>query len=202
VTAGYQTCQQDVDSGNYAQAFYDCNAVFSLVLEYAGNINPYDIRKQCVEQPLCYQLGQIGDYLAQSSVRQQLGIPTGVTWSACNFAAYTPFEAKDFEFSYRFDLPKILAATRLLVYNGNYDLIVDFYGQSDLLNTMKWPGQNGFMNAKNVTWTVGGQAAGTSRNSGNLTYLVVYNAGHMVPHDQGKNALDMIIRFVNNQPFN
>jgi len=199
--AGYQACQQDIDDGNYAQAFYDCNAVFSLVLEDAGNINPYDIRKQCVEQPLCYDLSQIGDYLAQTSVRQMLGIPTGVTWSSCNFAVYTPFESSDFEMSYRFDLPIILATTRLLIYNGNYDLIVDFYGQSDLLNTMKWPGQNGFVNAKNVTWNVDGQAAGSSRNYGNLTYVVVDNAGHMVPHDQGKNALDMINRFVHNKPF-
>lgn len=43
----FPQCQQDIQSGNYAQAFIDCNNVFGQVLQCAGNINYYDVRKQC-----------------------------------------------------------------------------------------------------------------------------------------------------------
>jgi len=198
----YQSCLPDIQSGNYEQAFYDCNTVLQIALQAAGNINVYDVRKQCTYPPLCYNTDYITRYLNQAAIRKKLGVGDR-KWSACNFNVYTPFETKDFEYSYRFDLPKILAGnTRVLVYNGNYDLIVDFYGTSAMLDSMNWSGQSGFLNAKNTTWHVGGQVAGSSRAYNGLTYLVVNNAGHMVPHDQPKNALDMLTRFIANTPFN
>jgi carboxypeptidase C (cathepsin A) len=32
----FPACQQDIESGNYAQAFLDCNQVFGQVLQCAG----------------------------------------------------------------------------------------------------------------------------------------------------------------------
>jgi carboxypeptidase C (cathepsin A) len=43
--------------------------------------------------------------------------------------------------------------------------------------------------------------AGWARTYGNLTFVQVKNAGHMVPLDQPSNALDMTNRFLNDQPF-
>jgi len=197
----YLSCQQDVQNRDYADAFFDCNNVFQTVLGYTGNINYYDIRYQCNPPPLCYDMDYITDYLNQPSVQKTLGV-SGITWEACSNSVYAPFESSDFETSYRFDLPLILANNRVLIYNGNYDLIVDFYGQSAMLNSMKWTGQTGFNNANNVTWHVNSQVAGNARTYGNLTYLLVNNAGHMVPHDQPQNALDMLNRFINNLPWN
>jgi len=115
--------------------------------------------------------------------------------------AYAPFETKDFEYSYRFDLPKILQKIPILIYNGDQDLIVDFYGTSEMLDTMPWSGQMGFKNAYNGTWVVDGKVAGSVRQYQGLTYLVVGSAGHMVPYDQPKNALDMLSRFLGQKPF-
>eukprot|EP01089_Gocevia_fonbrunei_P001131 TRINITY_DN1106_c0_g1_i4.p1 TRINITY_DN1106_c0_g1~~TRINITY_DN1106_c0_g1_i4.p1 ORF type:complete len:345 (+),score=89.25 TRINITY_DN1106_c0_g1_i4:146-1036(+) len=195
-------CQEDINEKKYDAAFTDCNNIFGQVLTFAGNINYYDIRYPCTDPPLCYNISAVTRYLNQPSVLKELGIPAGISWEACNNGPYGPFASKDFEISYRFDLPKILAAARVLVYNGDQDLIVDFYGQTNLLNGMKWAGQTGFSAARNVTWSVDGHTAGTSRHFENLTYLVVNNAGHMVPHDQPKNALDMLTRFLEDKPFN
>jgi len=197
----YSACLPDIQSGNYAQAFFDCNEVLQIALQAAGNINVYDIRRPCTYPPLCYNTDYITRYLNQASVRKKLGVGDR-KWEACNMNVYAPFETKDFEFSYRFDLPKILTAARLLIYNGNYDLIVDFYGTGAMLDSMPWSGQSGFRRATNTTWQVDGSVAGSSRTYGNLTYLVVNNAGHMVPHDQPKNALDMLNRFIKGLPFN
>jgi len=199
----YQTCLSDINNGDYGDAFSDCTEVFDIVLEAAGNINYYDIRTQCNPPPLCYDLDPIGEYLNQPSIFQKLGIPSGITWQTCSDAVYSGFESADFEESYRFDIKYLLKNNkRVLVYNGNYDLICNFYGTSALLNDMSWSGQQQFVNAKNQTWHSGGKVAGTFRQAQTLTYMVVHNAGHMVPHDQPANALDLINRFLFNKPYN
>jgi len=60
------------------------------------------------------------------------------------------------------------------------DLICNYYGTSSYLSQMNWPGQQNFNKAANTTWTVNGTPAGSVRSYGGLTYVVVYDAGHMV----------------------
>jgi carboxypeptidase C (cathepsin A) len=196
----YTVCKRDIDNGNYDSAFLSCNRVLSLALSYAGNINVYDIRKQCNPPPLCYNLDPIANYLDSSYVRNKLGVGDR-TWESCNFNVYTRLE-NDFERSYLGLVPTLLQKIRVLFYNGNYDLICNFYGTSELLDSMQWPGQSCFNSATNTTWHVNGRVAGTARSCQGLTYVVVWDAGHMVPHDQPQNALDLLQRFLQNKPFN
>jgi serine carboxypeptidase-like clade 4 len=196
----YVQCQQDIEAGDYSDAFQDCGEIMQMGLQVAGNINVYDIRKQC-DGPLCYDFDNIVNYLAQPSVTNKLGV-TGVEWTTCNQNVYQ-YLINDFEADYRFDLPKLLAnGVRVLIYNGNYDLICNYFGSADMINSMQWSGQQAFLNAKNTTWNYNGQAVGNSRTANGLTFTVVYNAGHMVPHDQPAAALDLLTRFIKNKPFN
>jgi carboxypeptidase C (cathepsin A) len=199
VQQAYQQCQEDLNNNDYSDAFGDCTEVFDTVLEYAGNINYYDIRKQCNPPPLCYDMDPITNYLNQASVQQRLGV--NQTWESCNFEVYAAMESTDFEYSYRFDIPILLQYYPVFFYNGNYDLICNFFGTAALLDSMPWSGQTGFNNAQNVTWSVNGQVAGTVRYYNNLTWIVVHNAGHMVPHDQGQNALDLLNHLLTGKPF-
>jgi cathepsin A (carboxypeptidase C) len=99
----------------------------------------------------------------------------------------------DFEKSYAQDIPIILAAgVPVTVYNGALDIICNFYGEAETLANLAWPGQAGFNGATNQTWTVAGQTAGSYKTYQNLTFVVVANAGHMVPHDQPANALALM----------
>jgi serine carboxypeptidase-like clade 4 len=196
----YVQCQQDIEAGDYSDAFNDCNQILGIGLQAAGNINVYDIRKQC-DGPLCYDFSNIENYLAQPSVINKLGV-SGVEWTTCNQNVYQ-YLVNDFEFSYRFDIPKLLANdVRVLIYNGNYDLVCNFYGSAEMINTMQWSGQQAFNSAQNVTWNYNGNAVGNSRTANGLTFVVVYNAGHMVPHDQPAAALDLLTRFIKNKPYN
>lgn len=114
----YAQCQQDIEAGDYADAFNDCNQILGIGLQAAGNINVYDIRKQC-DGPLCYDMSNIQNYLAQPSVINKLGV-SGVSWTTCNPDVYQ-YLVNDFEFSYRFDIPKLLANDiRVVIYNGKY----------------------------------------------------------------------------------
>lgn len=62
---------------------------------------------------------------------------------------------------------------------------------------MEWSGREQFLAAPPEEWTVPGadHPAGRAQSYGPLTFLRVYQAGHMVPMDQPESASDMIWRF-------
>ncbi|KAI9567056.1 hypothetical protein HD554DRAFT_2173667 [Boletus coccyginus] len=43
-------------------------------------------------------------------------------------------------------------------------------------------------------------ASGGSSGAGNITFVVIHNAGHMVPFDQPEAALDMFTRWIMDDP--
>lgn len=66
---------------------------------------------------------------------------------------------------------------------------------------MSWAGASEFAAAPRADWVVDGKVTGESRAAKGLTFLRVYNAGHMVPMDQPVAALSMLQTFVDNKPF-
>lgn len=64
---------------------------------------------------------------------------------------------------------------------------------------MKWSGQNAFGKAPSVSFAVDGVEKGVQKNHGPLTFLKVHDAGHMVPMDQPKAALEMLQRWMQNK---
>ncbi|KAK4408476.1 Serine carboxypeptidase 3 [Sesamum angolense] len=59
---------------------------------------------------------------------------------------------------------------------------------------MRWYGQKDFQKAPSTSFVVDGVKAGLKKSHGPLTFLKVYNAGHMVPMDQPKASLEMLTR--------
>jgi len=101
-------------------------------------------------------------------------------------------------------IPNLLeAGVRVLVYSGVEDLICNWYGGNAWTSALPWSGTQEFNALPLKQWTGadGQTAAGQGRSYGPFTFLNVYAAGHMVPLDQPANALMMINKFVNNEPF-
>jgi len=195
----YTQCAQAIQSQQWDQANYVCGGIMQTVLQDNPGINYYDIRKQCVGS-LCYDFSKIDNFLNQASVQQAIGVSR--TWSECSDSVNERFSV-DRDESFRFDIPVTLGAGyRVVVYSGDKDLICNYVGGINLLSSMKWSGQKAWLAAQNTTWTVQGQVAGWAKAYGPLTWLQVHNAGHLVPMDQPKNALDMLFRLLNNKPFN
>ncbi|XP_071441085.1 venom serine carboxypeptidase-like [Hetaerina americana] len=90
---------------------------------------------------------------------------------------------------------------RIVIYNGQLDIIVAYPLTVSFLNSLEWNGISAYKNATRNIWHVDGKIAGYSKVAGPLTEILVRNAGHMVPTDQPKWAMDLINRFTANKTF-
>ncbi len=95
----------------------------------------------------------------------------------------------------------LLEHYKVMVYNGQLDIIVAYPLTEEFLRNLKWNGENDYKTAPRKIWKVKDQIAGYVKTGGNLTEVLVRNAGHMVPADQPLFAFDLINRFVFSKAF-
>lgn len=96
---------------------------------------------------------------------------------------------------------ELLSNYKLLIYNGQLDIIVAYPLTESYLQRLKFSGSDEYKTAKRMIWKVDGEIAGYVKTAGNLTECLVRNAGHMAPADQPKWVLDMILRFTTGKGF-
>ena len=122
-------------------------------------------------------------------------IPNNGRWSDCGNVEY--------DFNYESELPNYRqwvedGNLEILIYNGDTDYILSHMGNSAWIN-------DGLKLNKLQEWTMwrgsDGQVAGYyekyQTNGSPLTFLTVKGAGHMVPKDRPRHALDMFETFLN-----
>lgn len=98
---------------------------------------------------------------------------------------------------------------RVLIYAGDVDFICNWIGNKAWTTQLNWSGKASFNAAKDADWTAAGsnapngqvRSASAARGDGSLTFLQVYEAGHMVPMDQPAVALSMLNTFLQNEHF-
>ncbi|KAG0207286.1 Cell death protease [Mortierella sp. GBA30] len=166
--------------------------------------NQYDIRLTD-EFPACglnwpYELPQMKAYLSRNDVREALNA-AGVLkpWTECNTRVGSALRFDDSIPAVRL-LPGILEKTEMMLFSGDQDLICNHVGTEYLISNMTWQGVQGFQGAPKLGWTVDNRSAGEWKQARNLTFVILYNASHMVPYDQPLAALDMINRFMGLDP--
>ncbi|CAI0452563.1 unnamed protein product [Linum tenue] len=148
------------------EALYTCNQIFQSILQIAGNIN--------------------------DTVKSALGVKDDIDFVSCSSEVYDAMMG-DWMLDYETGIPALLeSGVKVLIYAGEYDLICNWLGNSNWVNGMKWSGQRKFQAAPNVPFVAGNAKSGELKSYGPLAFLKVYNAGHMVPMDQPKVALQML----------
>ncbi|EEF32785.1 serine carboxypeptidase-like [Ricinus communis] len=174
-------------------SYFVCNTIFSSIMARAGDINHYDIRKKCVGS-LCYDFSNMEKFLNQKSVRDALGVGD-IDFVSCSPTVYQAM-LMDWMRNLEAGIPALLEdGIQLLVYAGEYDLICNWLGNSRWVHAMEWSGQKAFGASPEVPFTVDNSEAGVLRSYGPLAFLKVHDAGHMVPMDQPKAALEMLKRW-------
>lgn len=85
---------------------------------------------------------------------------------------------------------------KVLIYNGQHDVVVNNPGVLQYLNSLNWEGIAQWKRTAKSIWTRYGQVKGWAKVSGNLWYVHVNGAGHMVPTDQPEAAFNLLGRFI------
>ncbi|XP_031352326.1 venom serine carboxypeptidase-like isoform X2 [Photinus pyralis] len=95
-------------------------------------------------------------------------------------------------------ISELLNSYRVLVYNGQLDIIVPYTGTINYLNKLNFSSSKLYGSVSRSKWIVEDMLAGYAKCAGNLTEVLVRNAGHMVPTYQPKRMLHLITRFTRN----
>ncbi|QNP96321.1 Carboxypeptidase Y [Yarrowia lipolytica] len=188
-----------------APNFY-CNAVTMGAYQQTGR-NVYDIREQCGDSDLCYeQEDWITAYLNQPHVLEAIGAEVEVFEGCKNDVGIDFVFDGDHNRPFHYDIADLLDdGLPVLIYAGDKDFICNWLGNQAWTDTLDWTDAESFFLAETRNWTAQvptkhGKTkavhAGTVKNAGKLTYLRVFDAGHMVPFNQPETSLDMVNRWI------
>jgi cathepsin A (carboxypeptidase C) len=209
MTNAYPRCAKLVQSCyNYQSAFtcvpanVYCAKKFLEPYEKTG-LNYYDIRGPCEDSDggLCYKgLDYVEQYLNLPYVQEALGSEVTHYEGCANDIgvsfALTGDESKPFQ-GYIAEL--LNKGYPVLIYAGDKDFICNWLGNYAWTNDLDWILGDGFREEVLKPWEGGasGETSGEVKSFGGLTFLRVYDAGHMVPHDQPAVALNMVNTWIN-----
>ncbi|GFP79688.1 serine carboxypeptidase-like [Phtheirospermum japonicum] len=188
-----------VDFYDFIQAFIDCDVIYETIVKLNPGLNPYDIRKKCTGD-LCYDLSGMERFLNQTSVKKALGVDEDIEFVSCSDSVFDAMLG-DQMINHALYIPELLQdGIKLLVYVGEYDFICNWLGNFIWVAEMQWWGHKGFWWARQGPFKVDGANAGSIKRYGPLTFVKVKDAGHLVPMDQPKVALEMLRRWTKGIP--
>lgn len=206
----FSECTDNLDAGNFfsQSCLGNMDSIMGSIKTGKGgkSLNYYDVR-QYVRSVSAYPDGQnaITSFLNQASVREALHANTehGFRFDVCSNEVYRGLAQFDGVSTLEKMQVLLRSGLRVLFYNGQWDMMCNHYNTEKLLLHLDWDGAAAYQDADKYTWTVEGlkEPAGFAQQGGNLTYLVVTGAGHMVPMDMPQAAADMAKRFIQNLEF-
>lgn len=193
-----KSCYDGTKAKCLAASLYCDEAMLSPYMRTGKN--PYDIRRDCGDNPLCYDIiGDMEHYFNQKFVKNQLGIHHR-KFKACNDGVNEAFYRNgDMMQPFSHAVTALLESKiNVLIYAGDADYICNWIGNKAWTLQLEWSGQVGFNNSKDITWihSETGKVAGELRSYKNFSFLRIYNAGHLVPYDQPDIALEMVTRWI------
>lgn len=176
-----------------------CNLALMKPYQDHG-MNPYDMRQKCEKPPLCYDFSEIDAFLNDPIIQKKLGV--NKPWENCNYVVNMQFV---FDFMKNYDqlIPQLLAdGVRVLIYVGDQDYICNWIGNKHWVLNLDWHGSEKFNQQPDAVYKdEKGEDIGLMRSYGGLSFLQVYQAGHMVPMDQPEKSLFMFNQFISSKSF-
>ncbi|XP_044776034.1 probable serine carboxypeptidase CPVL isoform X1 [Neomonachus schauinslandi] len=96
-------------------------------------------------------------------------------------------------------LAELMNNYKVLIYNGQLDIIVAASLTERSLMAMKWKGSQKYKQAERKVWKVfksDNEVAGYVRQVDDFYQVIVRGGGHILPYDQPLRSFDMINRFI------
>lgn len=192
-------CQDTYDLDICKAAWNYCDE--NIETHLAGKHFAYDDRRTCNgTQPLCQMFSRFEEYLNGKEVQSALRIHGTWNYSIVNWdlgerwtESKNEFRPSTREMRWILDESPI----KVLVLNGNNDIIVNTEGQKRALDSLHWNRQAAFRVKKFADWswpdksgklTKGGKFKGVDK----LAFFTVDEAGHTSPGDQ-REAVEFLM---------
>ncbi|CCK72559.1 carboxypeptidase C KNAG_0K01950 [Huiozyma naganishii CBS 8797] len=182
-----------------------CNSALLGPFEKTG-LNVYDIRAPCEDQGddgLCYfGMRYIEEYMNQQYVQETLGSDVN-HYTGCNDDVFNGFiltgdEAKPFQ-QYVAELLNL--DIPVLIYAGDKDFICNWLGNHAWTDQLEWRGSEKYQKLPLQPWihSETGEEIGQIKSHEGLSFLRIYDAGHMVPYDQPESSLEMVNKWISHE---
>ncbi|KDN47962.1 hypothetical protein K437DRAFT_255694 [Tilletiaria anomala UBC 951] len=196
-------------------ALYCWSGMYSPMQQ--SGLNLYDVRRSCdrdpsKDGPLCYkQMEYIQTLMNKPEIKKQLGVPSKVDFQSCNMQVNQAFllHGDSMHDAASLLIPLIEDDIRVLIYAGETDAMCNWIGNYQWVQALDTSYASEFAAAPEAEWLVNGKNAGfvrtatgsssSSKTFGNLAFLKVAKAGHMVPYDQPEAAADMFEKWLANE---
>ena len=181
---------QAIETENWATIWSTINEAYHFITVQGGNVNIYDVRTLNSS----YDTNPIS-WVNLNTTRALLHVPPTLPFAFTSEPAFNGLLC-DIGKSVKGLFPYLLQHLKVLLYNGQDDLIISTSGAENWIDSIPWPGQAGFAATGKTVWTVQGQIAGYVRSFEGLTQVAVLKAGHGVEVYQPENALAMVNTFI------
>eukprot|EP00927_Polykrikos_kofoidii_P073814 TRINITY_DN69833_c0_g1_i1.p1 TRINITY_DN69833_c0_g1~~TRINITY_DN69833_c0_g1_i1.p1 ORF type:complete len:497 (-),score=51.79 TRINITY_DN69833_c0_g1_i1:117-1607(-) len=179
-----------------------CNKIEAFIVKESGGVDVFDVRRFQPEDS-----NAIATYLNRKDVRRALRVDPRVgVWKEDSDTVAYLMQAQE-EKSSAHLLPRILSQSRVLVYNGVFDMDCNYIGTDAWLSALGegWsPGSKAYDATKRKPWRpgsldcvgCGSEMRGQALELGNLTQVLVFGAGHLVPVRQPESAAILVETFL------
>ncbi|KAJ7245697.1 alpha/beta-hydrolase [Mycena rebaudengoi] len=168
-----------------------------------------DVRKKCAAKdpidclPPAY--GWTDDFFHRADIKDALGVPDHVNFSIVNMDVNVEFRAygDPMQAPYLLYTPLLKAGIRLLHYIGAKDANCAWPGVISFLKLLPSQFQEEFNNSPDVPWPTAEEATVrvVGNGAGNMTYILIAEAGHFVARDQPVLTKSIVDHWVPNVAF-
>ncbi|KAJ5074441.1 s10 family peptidase [Anaeramoeba ignava] len=166
-------CVNFIENQEWLQASEYFRGIIETITNISGGVNIYDIREYGD-----YDYTSLSNFLNSPETQKSLGV--NKTWIRhSSLVMKNLFE--DMSKSVRSFVSALLYNNyKVLIYNGEFDLIVNTVGTLKWINQLNWKYIDNFKNTTAITWRVDNKFAGLVRNYENLWQIFVSDAGHLL----------------------
>ena len=186
-------------NGKYVEALDNFDALNGVISTGGGGLNVYNFRLFGD-----YDTSSLPQFFNDASNAKRYNVdPSKIgTYTDSNEDVYLGLE-NDFMQSVADRIAYVAdSGLPILLYNGQYDIIVNTATAINWISELEWTGQNAFYNAPLQSWQYrNGSTVGLAKNYKNFTFVIMNKAGHLAPMDQLEPSIEMVRRFTsgNNQ---
>eukprot|EP01138_Halocafeteria_seosinensis_P011635 gb/GECG01011885.1/.p1 GENE.gb/GECG01011885.1/~~gb/GECG01011885.1/.p1 ORF type:complete len:490 (+),score=48.11 gb/GECG01011885.1/:1-1470(+) len=144
------------------------------------------------------QFGYFSQFLTQPDQRKAIHVGSTTFGPGSKVEKYLIPDVMD---TMKPELTVVMTNYKVLIYNGQLDVIIGGPLTESFLPKVEWPGRNEYLNATRNVWHFNGSIAGYVRQVRSFTQAIVRGAGHILPYDQPDRALEMLTNFIEDRPF-